>query len=158
MNTNIEVVKQEIGMTDKDPWANIKGGKPRVGDVAEGSMTLTPEKTKAFADISGDHNPLHFDEEAAKRSIFGERIGHGAMMIGAINGVMVQKIPGPGAVMMHADWRFSNPVRVGEEITARVEVLEVRDDKPICKVRTSVIRSDGVICLEGDILTYVSPV
>ncbi|MDV6244897.1 MaoC family dehydratase [Rhodococcus opacus] len=144
-------------MTNDDPWKNVLGGKPIVGDVAEGSMILTPEKTQAFADISGDHNPLHFDEAAAKRSIFGELIGHGAMMIGAINGVMVQKIPGPGAVMMHADWRFSNPVRVGEEITARVEVLEVRDTKPICRVRTSVIRSDGVTCLEGEILTYVSP-
>ncbi|MGW4334879.1 MaoC family dehydratase [Rhodococcus koreensis] len=139
-----------------DAWAKTKNGKPQVGDVTEGSLVVTPEKTQAFADISGDDNPLHFDEEVAKRSIFGELIGHGAMMVGVLNGVMV-KLPGPGTVMMHADWKFLKPCRIGEEIVGRAEIIEVRDDKPMAKVRTTVTRSDGEVCLDGTVLTYVSP-
>ncbi|BAO93144.1 MaoC family dehydratase [Caballeronia cordobensis] len=146
-----------VSTSNSDAWGKTTNGKPVVGATCECSLIITAEVTRKFAEISGDDNPLHFDEAAAKRSIFGELIGHGAMMIGVVNGAMVKELPGPGAVMMHSDLKFSNPMRVGEKITGRVEVLEVRDDKPICKVRVTVTRSDGKVCMGGTILTYVSP-
>lgn len=146
-----------LDMNTIDAWVKTTNGKPMVGAVCESSLVITPEITRTFAEISGDDNPLHFDEAAAKRSIFGELIGHGAMMIGVVNGAMVKELPGPGAVMMHSDLKFLNPMRVGEKVTGRVEVIEVRDDKPMCKVRTTVTRSDGKVCMDGTILTYVSP-
>lgn len=144
-------------MSTNDPWSKTVKGKPSVGQVAQTSLLISPEVTKTFADISGDNNPVHFDTDIAKRSIFGELIGHGAMTIACLNGVMARELPGPGCVMMHADWKFLNPSRVGEEITGRVEVIEVRDDKPMCKVKTTVTRPDGKVLLEGAVLCYISP-
>jgi acyl dehydratase len=140
-----------------DVWGKTVRGKPDIGAVFEGSMVVTPEITQKFAEVSGDDNPVHFDIEVAKRSIFGELIGHGAVSIGLLNGIMVKGYPGPGAVMMHADWKFLAPTRINEEITGRCEIVEVRDDKPMCKVRTTVTRSDGKVCLDGTVLCYVSP-
>lgn len=146
-----------MSTTANDAWSKTVKGKPKLGAVAETSLEITPELTKTFADISGDNNPVHFDIEVAKRSIFKELIGHGAMTIACLNGVMARELPGPGCVMMQADWKFLNPSRVGEKITGRVEVVEVRDDKPMCKVKTTVTRSDGKVCLEGSVLCYISP-
>ena len=146
-----------MSTTVADAWSKTVKGKPRVGDVAETRLAITPEVTRTFAEISGDNNPVHFDLEVAKRSIFKELIGHGAMTIACLNGVMARELPGPGCVMMHADWKFLNPSRVGETITGRVEVIEVRDDKPMCKVKTTVTRPDGKVLLEGTVLCYISP-
>lgn len=144
-------------MSKENAWAATANGKPQVGQVAETTLKLTPEVTEKFAEISGDNNPVHFDPEVAERSIFKRLIGHGAMTIGCLNGVMARELPGPGCVMMHADWKFFNPSYVGETITGRVEVIEVRDDKPMVKVKTTVTRPDGEICLDGTVLCYVSP-
>jgi acyl dehydratase len=144
-------------MSTNDAWSQTVNGKPKVGDVAETTLAITPEVTRIFAEISGDNNPVHFDLEVAKRSIFKELIGHGAMTIACLNGVMARELPGPGCVMMHSDWKFLNPTRVGETITGRIEVIEVRDDKPMCKVKTTVTRPDGKVCLEGTVQCYVSP-
>jgi len=144
-------------MSTNDAWSNTINGKPKVGDVAETTLKITPEITRIFAEISGDNNPVHFDLEVAKRSIFKELIGHGAMTIACLNGVMARELPGPGCVMMQSDWKFLNPTRVGETITGRIEGIEVRDDKPMCKVKTTVTRSDGKVCLDGTVQCYISP-
>lgn len=144
-------------MSDNDVWSKTVNGKPKVGQIAETKLEITPEVTRIFAEISGDNNPVHFDKEVAERSIFKQLIGHGAMTIACLNGVMARELPGPGCVMMHTDWKFLNPSFVGEAITGRIEVLEVRDDKPMCRVKTTVTRPDGTVCLEGTVLCYISP-
>jgi acyl dehydratase len=75
-----------------------------------------------------------------------------------LNAVVAEELPGPGTVFLHVNWSFKAPVRPGDAITGAVEVLEVRDDKPITKLKTTVTREDGVIALEGTALCYTLPV
>ncbi len=72
--------------------------------------------------------------------------------------MVAEDLPGPGTVFLHVDWSFKAPVRPGDEITGAVEVLEVRQDKPITRLRTTVTRGDGVVALEGTALCYTVPV
>ena len=84
-----------------------------------------------FTELSGDRNPLHYDAEAASRSRFGGIIVQGGVTTALLNAVVAEELPGPGSVFLHVDWSFKAPVRPGDEITAEVEVLELRADKPI---------------------------
>jgi acyl dehydratase len=111
-----------------------------------------------FASITGDRNPLHFDAEAARRSVFGEIVVHGGVTSGILNALVAEDLPGPGTVFLHVDWSFRAPVRPGDTITGEAEVIEVRDDKPIARLRTTVRRDDGVVVLEGTALTFTSAI
>jgi len=127
---------------------------PRVGQRAERSRLVKPEYISLFTELSGDRNPLHYDEAAARRSRFGEIVVQGGVTSAILNAVVAEDLPGPGTVFLHVDWRFTAPVRPGDTITGAVEVLEVREDKPITKVATSVRRQDGVVVLEGTAVCY----
>jgi len=129
-------------------------GRPTVGQSAERSRTVESEDIVRFTEISGDLNPLHYDEEAARNSTFGEIIVQGGVTSAILNAVVAEDLPGPGTVFLHVDWSFKAPVRPGDVITGRVEVLEVRQDKPITRLSTSVTRDDGVVALEGSALCY----
>lgn len=110
-----------------------------------------------FARISGDRNPIHFDERAAAGSVFGEIVVQGGLITAVLNAVVAEELPGPGTVFLSTDWDFKAPVRPGDTITGRVEVIEARADKPITKLRTTVTRDDGVITVEGTASCYTSP-
>jgi acyl dehydratase len=127
---------------------------PRVGQTAERSRQVHPQDISLFTEISGDRNPLHYDEAAARRSRFGEIVVQGGVTSAILNAVVAEDLPGPGTVFLHVDWNFKAPVRPGDTITGRVEVLEVREDKPITKLATSVRRQDGVVVLEGTAVCY----
>ena len=127
-------------------WA---GPMPRVGDVAERTHVVGPDFIRLFTEISGDRNPLHYDEAAARASRFGEIVVQGGVTSAILNAVVAEALPGPGTVFLHVDWRFTAPVRPGDTITGRVEVLEVRADKPITTLATRVTRQDGVVALDG---------
>lgn len=127
---------------------------PQVGQTAERARLVKPEYIEMFAEISGDRNPLHFDEAAAKASQFGEIIVHGGVTSSILNAVCAEDLPGPGSVFLNTNWNFKAPVRPGDTITALVEVLEVREDKPITKIATTVTRQDGVVVLDGTALCY----
>jgi acyl dehydratase len=129
-------------------------GAPRVGARAERSRTVAPRDIELFTEISGDRNPIHYDEAAAKASRFGEIVVQGGVTSAILNAVVAEDLPGPGTVFLHVDWSFRAPVRPGDTITGSVEVLEVRADKPITKLRTAVRRGDGVVVLEGTALCY----
>jgi acyl dehydratase len=109
---------------------------------------------RRFSEMSGDMNPLHFDEEVARRSPFGEIIVQGGVTTAILNAVVAERLPGPGSVFLHVDWRFTAPVRPGDVITGAVEVLGVRVDKPITRLRTTVTRGDGVVVVDGEALCY----
>jgi acyl dehydratase len=132
-------------------WA---GRMPRVGEVAERAHAVTAEFIELFTAISGDRNPLHFDEAAARAPRFGEIVVQGGVTSAILNAVVAEDLPGPGTVFLHVDWRFTAPVRPGDTITGRVEVLEVRADKPITTLATRVTRQDGVVALDGTALCY----
>ena len=133
------------------------GGVPRVGQVAERSRRVEVADIERFTEISGDRNPLHYDEGAARKSKFGEIIVQGGITSAILNAVVAEDLPGPGTVFLEVNWRFKAPVRPGDEITGRVEVLEVREDKPITKLKTSVTRDDGTVALEGEAVCYTMP-
>jgi len=141
--------------TSTEVWP---GGEPRVGETAERSRTVAPEDIERFTEISGDRNPLHYDEEVARSTRFGEIVVQGGVTSAILNALVAEDLPGPGTVFLHVDWSFRAPVRPGDTITGRVEVLEVREDKPICKLRTTVTRDDGTLVLEGNALCYTMPI
>jgi len=137
-------------MGDQPVWKNL----PRVGQKAERTHVVGPDFIRLFTDISGDKNPLHYDEAAARSTRFGEIVVQGGVTSAILNAVVAEHLPGPGSVFLQVDWKFTAPVRPGDTITGRVEVLEVREDKPITKIATSVTRQDGVVALTGTAVCY----
>src|SRR4051794_11427017 len=110
-----------------------------------------------FSALTGDRNPLHYDEDFARRSRFGALIVQGGVTSGLLNAVVAEDLPGPGSVFLHVDWSFRAPVRPGDEITAEVEVLERREDKPIRKLRTTITNGQGDVVLDGTALVWTEP-
>jgi acyl dehydratase len=129
----------------------------RVGDKASRSRRIRARDIELFTELTGDRNPLHYDSERAEGSRFGGLIVQGGVTSGLLNAVVAEDLPGPGSVFLHVDWSFKAPVRPSDEITAEVEVLEARADKPITKLRTTIFNQDGVVVLDGTALVYTEP-
>ncbi len=110
-----------------------------------------------FSRMTGDMNPLHYDEELAARSPFKGLIVQGGVTSGLLNAIVAEDLPGPGTVFLSVEWRFLKAVAVGEEIIGRVEITTVRDDKPICTMNTTVRNAQGDVCLSGTAVTYTVP-
>jgi acyl dehydratase len=134
------------------------GGMPFVGQVAERSRTVEAADIQRFTEMSGDRNPLHYDEAVAKASRFGGVVVQGGVTSAILNAVVAEDLPGPGTVFLNVNWNFKAPVRPGDTITGRAEVLEVRADKPITKLKTRVSRQDGTVVLEGEAVCYTMPI
>ena len=130
---------------------------PQVGDSARRSRVVTARDIELFTELSGDRNPLHYDEAAAGRTRFGGIVVQGGVTSGLLNAVVAEDLPGPGSVFLHVDWSFRAPVRPGDEITAEVEVLEVREDKPITRLRTTITNQEGTVVLDGNALVWREP-
>lgn len=128
--------------------------RPVVGQTAQLSRTIRESDIELFTEISGDHNPLHHDLQAAKASRFGEIVVQGGVTSAILNAVVAEELPGPGTVFLNVNWDFKAPVRPGDVITGHVEVMEAREDKPITKLRTWVVRDDGTVVLEGTAVCY----
>jgi acyl dehydratase len=131
---------------------------PSMGDTARRTRVVTARDIELFTEITGDRNPLHYDESVAAASRFGGIIVQGGVTSGLLNAVVAEDLPGPGSVFLEVGWRFLAPVRPGDEITAEVEVLELREDKPITRLRTTVSNADGVTVLDGHAVVWTEPV
>src|SRR5436190_9322594 len=142
-------------VSEEKAWPN---GAPQVGERAERTRRVEAADIERFTDMTGDRNPLHYDEEAAARSRFGGIIVQGGITSGILNAVVAEDLPGPGTVFLHVEWDFKAPVSPGDEITGAVQVLDVRADKPITRLRTTVTRGDGVVALDGTALCYTTPI
>ena len=127
---------------------------PVVGATARRTRTVRQHDIELFTELTGDRNPLHYDEQKASRSRFGGVIVQGGVTSGLLNAVVAEDLPGPGSVFLHVDWNFKAPVRPGDEITAEVEVLETRQDKPLTTLRTTITNQDGVVVLDGTALVW----
>jgi 3-hydroxybutyryl-CoA dehydratase len=121
-----------------------------VGDVAELAKTVTESDIALFAGVTGDFNPVHIDAEAAKRSVFGERIAHGMLSAGFISAVIGMRLPGSGSIYLSQTLRFTKPVRIGDTVTARVEVLEVLTAKRRVRLATSCRNQNGEVVVDGE--------
>jgi len=130
---------------------------PRVGDTGRRTRVVRRRDIELFTELTGDRNPLHYDEDAAARSRFGGLIVQGGVTSGLLNAVVAEEVPGPGSVFLHVDWSFRAPVRPGDEITAEVEVLEVREDKPLTTLRTTIVDQNGTVVLDGTALVWTEP-
>lgn len=149
-------------MTDRadagaSPWARTIRGKPEVGAAAERRRTTSMRDVERFSEMTGDMNPLHYDEALAAASPFGGLIVQGGVTSGLLNALVAEDLPGPGTVFLGVEWKFTRAVAVGDEIVGRVEVTSVRDDKPICTLETSVRNAAGEVCLTGTATTYTVP-
>jgi len=120
------------------------------GDSAEITKTIEQADVDAFADLTGDHNPVHVDEEFAKTTRFERRIVHGMLTASLISSVLANKLPGEGSVYLGQTLQFLKPVFPGDVITARVTVKEIREDKPIVKLETLCINQRGEIVIRGE--------
>jgi acyl dehydratase len=121
-----------------------------VGDTARYSRTVTAAMVDAFAEVSGDVNPVHVDEVFASTTRFGERIAHGMLAASLISTVVGTRLPGVNAIYLSQELRFVAPTRLGDTLTAEAEVLSKREDKPILTLRTTVTRADGTVVVEGE--------
>jgi acyl dehydratase len=128
------------------------------GQTASRTRTVRERDIELFSELTGDRNPLHYDREAASRSRFGGIIIQGGVTSGLLNAVVAEDLPGPGSVFLHVDWDFKAPVRPGDEITAEVEVVEARQDKPLTTLRTTITNQDGTIVLDGSALVWTEEV
>ena len=137
--------------------ATSPSGIPPVGSTARRSRTVTPTDIVRFTAMTGDRNPLHYDEDVAAASRFGGIIVQGGVTSGLLNATVAEDLPGPGTVFLQVNWSFLAPVRPGDRITAEVEVLERRDDKPIGTLRTTISTSDGTTVLDGTAVVYREP-
>jgi acyl dehydratase len=124
-------------------------GSPQVGQRATLSRTLTESDIARFTELSGDRNPLHYDAEAAARTRLGGIVVQGGVTSAILNAVVAELLPGPGTVFLETNWRFLAPARPGDTITGEVEVMSVREDKPITTLATRVVRDDGVVAIDG---------
>src|SRR6476660_5572952 len=126
----------------------------KVGEIATRSRMVRERDIELFTEMTGDRNPLHYDEQGASRTRFGGIIVQGGVTSGLLNAVVAEDLPGPGSVFLHVDWDFKAPVRPGDEITAKGEVLEAREDKPLTKLRTTITNQEGTIVLDGSALVW----
>ncbi|WP_319406408.1 MaoC family dehydratase [uncultured Desulfosarcina sp.] len=126
-----------------------------IGDSDRFSKTVTDADIYLFAGVTGDLNPAHIDEAYAQGTFFKTRIAHGMLSAGFISAVIGTRLPGPGTVYMRQTLEFLSPVRIGDTVTATVEVIEKMADKKRVRLKTTCVNQEGTKVLDGEAL--VSP-
>jgi 3-hydroxybutyryl-CoA dehydratase len=129
--------------------------KLNMGDTAEFSKTVSESDIYLYAGVTGDFNPAHVNEDYAKKTFFKTRIAHGMLSAGFISTVIGTKLPGTGSIYIKQDLNFLAPVRIGDTITARVEVVEVMTGKNRVRLKTVCVNQEGTLVLDGQ--AVVSP-
>ncbi len=124
------------------------------GMKASRTMTVTAQHVQSFAELTGDRNPLHFDEAFAAATRFGQLVAQGGITTGLLHALVAMDLPGPGSVFLSQNWKFTAPVFIGDTITAEAEVLSVHQTKPVTQLRVRIARSDGETVLEGEAWCY----
>ena len=113
-------------------------------------MTITERHVKTFAELTGDYNPLHFDQDFAARTKFGRLVIQGGLTTGLLNALVAMDMPGTGTVFLSQNWKFTAPVFIGDTISAEAEVASIHDTKPVVQLMVRVSRQDGATVLEGE--------
>ena len=135
-------------------WPN---GIPEVGEKAQRSREVSSRDIELFTEMSGDRNPLHYDNDVAQTTRFGGIVVQGGVTSAILNAVVAEDLPGPGTVFLQVNWSFKAPVRPGDTIMGEVEITKVREDKPISELNTRVFLADGTVVLEGSAVCYTMP-
>ena len=126
----------------------------QVGQKASRTLTLTRDHVEKFYEITGDRNPLHFDEAFAAGTKFGRLVVQGGLTTGLLHALVAMDMPGPGTVFLSQNWKFTAPVYIGETITAEATVKSVHASKPVCELAVVVKTEAGTVVLQGEAWCY----
>jgi len=121
----------------------------KVGDSAQISKTITEGDIELFARVTGDFNPVHIDQVYAEKTMFKGRIAHGLLSVGLLSNILGNILPGYGTIYLSQEVKFLAPVRIGDTITARVEVIELIPEKNRAKFRTTCVNQQGKLVVDG---------
>ena len=127
----------------------------RLGDSAEFAKTVSESDIYLYAGVTGDFNPAHVNEVYAEKTFFKTRIAHGMLVAGFISAILANKLPGPGTIYLRQELNFLAPVRIGDTITARAEVVQIISEKNRVKLKTTCFNQEGIQVLDGE--AVVSP-
>jgi len=125
-----------------------------VGQKASRSLRLTAEHVRTYAKLTGDYNPLHFDETFAAGTRFKRLVVQGGLTTGLLHALVAMDMPGPGSVFLSQNWKFTSPMYIGDTITAEAEVISVHASKPVTQLAIRVTRDGGEVVLEGEAWCY----
>jgi acyl dehydratase len=125
-----------------------------VGRRARRTQTVTAREVELYAQITGDRNPLHFDADFAARTRFGRLVAQGGIASGMLNALVAMDMPGPGTVFLSQTLTYKAPTYLGDTLTAEIEVLSLKPDKPVCQLKATITNQDGTLLLEGECWTY----
>lgn len=125
-----------------------------VGQTAVRSITLTAKHVDTYAEITGDYNPLHFDEDFTSKTKFKNLVVQGGLTTGLLHALVAMDMPGPGTVFLSQNWKFTAPVFIGDTITAEAEVLSVHATKPVTQLKMIITRQSGETVLKGEAWCY----
>lgn len=128
----------------------------QVGDKSTLSKAFTESEVEQFANMSLDDNPVHLSREYAENTVFGQRIVHGMLVASLFSGLVGARLPGHGTIYLGQNISFKAPVFIDERVEASVEVVKIREDKPIVTLRTLCVKSDGTIAVEGEAIVKVA--
>jgi len=128
--------------------------KVSVGQRAERSLTLTKQHVETFAKLTGDYNPLHFDEAFVAKTKFGRLVVQGGLTTGLLHALVAMDMPGPGTVFLSQNWKFTAPAYIDDTITASAEIVSVHATKPVTQLTIRVTRQTGEVVLEGEAWCY----
>jgi 3-hydroxybutyryl-CoA dehydratase len=127
----------------------------RIGDTAEFTKTISESDIYLFAGVTGDLNPAHINESYAQNTFFKTRIAHGMLLAGFISAVIGMKLPGPGAIYVRQELKFLAPARIGDTVTARVEVMQMQPEKNRITLRTTCTNQENTLIMDGEAM--ISP-
>jgi 3-hydroxybutyryl-CoA dehydratase len=127
----------------------MKFSEVRIDQEYSASFTISDEMVRTFAEITGDKNPVHLDEEYAKNTRFKKRICHGMLVASLISKVLGMDFPGPGTILVRQQLSYRAPVFVGETVKVNVKVVDKKEEKQRLILQTNVIKSDGTVAIEG---------
>ena len=130
--------------------------KFKIGDRATLSKAFTEHEVEQFSKLSLDDNPVHLDQGYAENTVFGQRIVHGMLVSSLFSGLVGGKLPGHGSVYLGQNISFKAPVFINEKVEASVEIVKIREDKPIITLKTLCVKSDGTIAIEGEAVLKVT--
>jgi acyl dehydratase len=125
-----------------------------LGQKASRTTAITAGHVRAYAEMTGDYNPLHFDEAFASRTRFQRLVAQGGLTTGILHALVAMDMPGPGTVFLSQNWKFTAPVYIGDTIRAEAEVVAVHETKPVTQLRLKVTRQTGEVVLEGEAWCY----
>ena len=125
-----------------------------VGQVSHREMAVTADMVARYAEVTGDYNPLHFDQEFAAQTRFRRLIAQGGITTGLLHALVAMDMPGPGTVFISQSWAFPRPVYIGDTIRAEATVVSIHPRRPQADVRFTVVNQDGKEVLKGDAVVY----